>query len=80
MTQQTALIGLVLAACLSAGCADSDGHSNGKDNGNAEVDFNQFVKAEIDNTRDDRDAVAINELEFQFNNQDDEDAFDDVLE
>jgi len=42
-------------------------------------DFTQFVKDEIDNTSDSREAVNINDLEFSFNDQNDEQAFDELF-
>ncbi|MEQ5835118.1 hypothetical protein [Marinobacter sp. NFXS9] len=60
-----------------AGC--SSNHDSDDDN-NAEVDFTAFVKSEIKNTQDDRDAVDVNDVTFSFNDQDDPDAYDDILQ
>jgi len=66
----------LLAALAVAGCSDSSSRDRSPD---LSVDFTSFVKDEIDNTRDDRDAVNINQREFSFNDQDNEQAFDDLF-
>jgi len=43
------------------------------------INFTTFVKNEIDNTGNDREAVNINQVEFSFNDQDNEQAFDDLF-
>ena len=64
-----ALIGLALAGC-------SDSNNSRADRPDLPVDFTTFVKAEIDKTSDSREAVNINDLEFSFNDQNNEQAFD----
>ncbi|BFN12301.1 MULTISPECIES: hypothetical protein [Marinobacter] len=66
----------VVAALVLAGCSDS---SSNRATPALSVDFTTFVKNEINNTRDDRNAVSINNTEFSFNDQDNEQAFDDLL-
>lgn len=67
---------VVVAALILAGCSDS---SSNRATPPMSVDFTTFVKDEINNTRDDRNAVSINGTEFSFNDQDNEQAFDDLL-
>jgi len=70
-----ALLGLTLA-----GCFNGNGSSGNDDPDMVQSqDFTQFVKDEIDNTADNRDAVNINKLDFSFNDQDDEQAFDELF-
>ncbi|MEX2473659.1 hypothetical protein [Marinobacter sp.] len=64
----------VLTALVLAGCSDSSSRAPV-----LAVDFTTFVKGEIENTEDDREAVNINQLEFSFNDQDNEQAFDDLF-
>ncbi|MGM0768138.1 MAG: hypothetical protein ACQEV6_08935 [Pseudomonadota bacterium] len=66
----------LVAALVLAGCSDSSSRNRAPD---LAVDFTTFVKTEIDNTEDDRDAVNINQVEFSFNDQDNEQAFDDLF-
>lgn len=70
---------LVVVTAALTGCFN--GSSNkGSDNGpKAAVDFTRFVKAEIDNTDDTREAVQINDQEFSFNDQNNEQAFDNLF-
>lgn len=65
------LLGLVLTGC-------SDSSNNRAPQTDIAVDFTTFVKNEIKKTADDREAVNINNLEFSFNDQDNEQAFDDL--
>ncbi|MGP4843092.1 hypothetical protein ACTXGQ_03075 [Marinobacter sp. 1Y8] len=72
-----ALIGLSLSGCFNG---SSGGGSNNPDPApDGKVSFTQFVSDEIGDTRDNRDPVAINDIEFSFNDQTNEQAFDDVL-
>lgn len=64
-----ALIGLAVA-----GCSDSSNHS-----GTLSADFTVFVKQQINNTRDDRQAVDLRNVTFRFNDQDNEQAYDDLF-
>ena len=67
-----ALIGLALAGC-------SDSNNSRADRPDLPVDFTTFVKAEFDKTSDSREAVNINDLEFSFNDQNNEQAFDELF-
>ena len=67
-----ALIGLALAGC-------SDSNNSRADRPDMPEDFTTFVKAEINNTSDSREAVNINDREFSFNHQNDEQAFDELF-
>ena len=72
-------IALVTALVLT-GCSDSSNGGRAPDlRPDLAVDFTRFVKDEIENTADDREAVNINQLEFSFNDQDNEQAFDDLF-
>lgn len=60
------------------GCTDSGSSMQMSDNdtdADSSVDFTAFVIAEINNTSEGRNAVAINELEFSFNDQNNDQAF-----
>lgn len=72
---------LVTALSLSAlaGCSDSQGLAPDDNLGQQSADFTTFVKQELENTRDDRDAAAINDIDFSFNDRNDPRAYDDVL-
>ncbi|WP_166268782.1 hypothetical protein [Marinobacter caseinilyticus] len=63
-----ALIGLALTGCF-------DGNSNRSARPDLPTDFTAFVTSEISNTADNRNAVGINDLEFGFNDQTNEQAF-----
>ncbi|WP_148861199.1 hypothetical protein [Marinobacter fonticola] len=80
MKRLIALMCVVFIGGTLAGCSDSDSSRSDDPEMNAQVDFTQFVKDEIANTKDDRDAVDINDIEFTFNDQANEEAFDDVLQ
>lgn len=43
------------------------------------VDFTPFVKAQFAATADDTDPVAVDDTDFDFNDEDNPDAFDDLL-
>lgn len=70
-----ALLGLTLAGCFSG---DGNSRSNAPDVVQTQ-DFTQFVKDEINNTADTREAVNINDLEFSFNDQNNEQAFNELF-
>ncbi|MGP9831946.1 hypothetical protein [Marinobacter sp. NSM] len=68
---------LMALALALAGCSDS---SNNRGQGlKISVDFTTFVQNEIKRTADDREPVNINNLEFSFNDQDNEQAFDNLF-
>ncbi len=72
----TGLITLALAGCFDGSSSSGGG---GGDRPGPAVDFSTFVKAEIANTDDTREAVQINDKEFSFNDQNNEQAFDDLF-
>ncbi|BEH12836.1 MULTISPECIES: hypothetical protein [Marinobacter] len=67
---------LVFGLALT-GCSDSS-NNRGQDL-KISVDFTTFVQNEIQRTADDREPVNINNLEFSFNDQDNEQAFDNLF-
>lgn len=73
---QLAVIGLTGIALT--GCFDGSSSSDNQDDGGGEMtrDFTAFVIDEIENTDDSRDPVNVNNLEFSFNDQNNEQAFD----
>jgi hypothetical protein len=71
----TGLITLALTGCFDG----SSSGGGGGDRPDPAVDFSTFVKAEIANTDDTREAVQINDKEFSFNDQNNEQAFDDLF-
>lgn len=66
-------------ATLLTGCFDGSSSSSNDDRPDPAVDFTTFVKAQIDDTDDTREPVQINNQEFSFNDQNNEQAFDDLL-
>lgn len=67
---------LVLGMLL-VGCSDSP---NNRGQGlKVPVDFTSFVQNEIKRTTDDREPIKINNLEFSFNDQNNEQAFDNLF-
>ena len=65
------------------GCADNGSSMQMGDNDNnadSSVDFTAFVIAEINNTSEGRNAVAINEIDFSFNDQSNEHAFAELFQ
>lgn len=72
------LAALAALTTLLAGCFD--GSSNGgNDRPDPALDFSTFVKTEIGNPDTTREPVNINDLEFSFNDQTNEQAFDDLF-
>lgn len=71
------IVALLALGLTLAGCSDS---SNNRGQGlKISVDFTTFVQNEIKRTADDREPVNINNLEFSFNDQDNEQAFDNLF-
>lgn len=68
---------VVMTATLVA-CSDSSS-SNRAAGPDPSVDFTSFVKTQIEDTGDTREAVLINKQEFSFNDQNNEQAFDDLF-
>ena len=73
------LAALSALTILLTGCFNGSSGGGGGDRPDPAVDFSTFVKAEIANTDDTREAVQINDKEFSFNDQNNEQAFDDLL-
>ena len=73
------LAALSALTILLTGCFNGSSGGGGGDRADAAVDFSTFVKAEIANTDDTREAVQINDKEFSFNDQNNEQAFDDLF-
>ncbi|EDM46345.1 hypothetical protein [Marinobacter algicola] len=73
------LAGTGLIALALTGCFDGSSSSSRDSNPDPAVDFTTFVKTQIDNTDDTREAVQINDQEFSFNDQNNEQAFDDLF-
>ncbi|EMP54434.1 hypothetical protein MSNKSG1_15791 [Marinobacter santoriniensis NKSG1] len=80
-----ALINLGIAvstAILLSGCfggSSSDSRSGSGSGVAASTDFTTFVKKEIANTRDDREAVNINSVKFSFNDRNNAQAYSDLF-
>jgi len=68
----------LMATGLMAGCFDGSS-SSGNDRPDPTVEFSTFVTNEIQNTDDTREPANINELEFSFNDQTNEQAFDELF-
>ncbi|MAB54217.1 MULTISPECIES: hypothetical protein [unclassified Marinobacter] len=73
------LAALSALTILLTGCFNGSSGGGGGDRPDPAVDFSTFVKAEIANTDDTREAVQINDKEFSFNDQNNEQAFDDLF-
>ncbi len=69
---------LVVVAAALSGCFNGSS-SNRAPRPDPSVDFTSFVKTQIENTDDTREAVLINKQEFSFNDQNNEQAFDDLF-
>lgn len=70
------LAGIAMIGTLLAGCSGGNSGSEAR----AQLDFTDFVKKEVNHTRDNRDAVAVNDVDFYFTDQSNPNAFDDVLQ
>ncbi|PAV25129.1 hypothetical protein CF392_12595 [Tamilnaduibacter salinus] len=80
MTRSLMTVTAALGLLVLAGCSDSQGLAPPEDNlGQQNADFTTFVKQELENTRNDREAVAINDIDFRFNDRNNPRAYDDVL-
>lgn len=71
-------LALTLTACDNSESGNAD---NGNDNPDMEtgVEFAEFVKDEIENTSANSEATAVNEVMFEFNNKNNESAFDELF-
>lgn len=74
-------LALTLTACDNSGAGNSNA-DNGNDNPDMEagVEFAEFVKDEIENTSANSEATAVNEVMFEFNNKNNESAFDELFQ
>ena len=79
LTMKLAGTGLITLALAGGFDGSSSSGGGGGDRPDPAVDFSTFVKAEIANTDDTREAVQINDKEFSFNDQNNEQAFDDLF-
>lgn len=76
------LSGVAALALVLAGCFGNNGSNGTADNDNGmtpKVDFTTFVKNQINNPTVDRDPVSINNKEFVFNDQDNQQAYNDLF-
>lgn len=72
--------GLGFMALALTGCFDgSSSNSSQNQPPGMSVDFGTFVKGEFDNPDPNREPRDINAVTFSFNDQDDPQAFDDLL-
>lgn len=71
---------LVLIALFAAGCGGGGYNGGGNDNGSPPdgASFTSFVKDQIAKTSDTSEPIEVNDRQFQFD--DNETAFDDVLQ
>jgi hypothetical protein len=72
---------LVLTALFVAGCGGSDYDGGGRSNnppGATSTAFGPFIKAQLTQTSDTAEPIDINDRQFEFD--EDETAFDDVLQ
>lgn len=69
---------ILIGAMSLSGCFGGSGGS-GEPRPDPAVDFTAFVKTQIGNTNNTRAAVQINDKEFNFNDQNNEQAFDDLF-
>jgi len=75
------LAGVGLAALSLAGCFNGSSNNNQAESPQPgmSVDFGTFVRAEFDNANPNREPKKINDIEFSFNDQNNPQAFDDLL-
>lgn len=66
---------ILLSGCFGGSSSDSRSGSGVA----ASTDFTTFVKKEIANTRDDREAVNINSVKFSFNDRNNAQAYSDLF-
>lgn len=71
---------LIAIVTTLSGCFNGSSNSNSNDSRpDPAVNFSQFVITEIGNTSDSREPVSINNKEFSFNDQTNEQAFDELF-
>lgn len=76
------LAGAGLMTLALTGCFDGSSSSNSSDENPQQdmaVDFGTFVRAEFDNPNPNREPKQINDIDFSFNDQNNPQAFDDLL-
>ncbi len=78
MRHITKILASAAAVLVLAGCSDSNNFSQAPQD-ELPVDFTAFVKTEVQKQAVDLEPVNINDLEFSFNDQDNEQAFDDLF-
>ena len=66
----------LMATVLMTGCFNGSSSSNNDTQLDPAVDFSRFVITEIENMDDTREPANINDQEFSFNDQNNEQAFD----
>jgi uncharacterized lipoprotein YajG len=70
----------LMATVLMTGCFNGSSNSTNNDTQpNLAVDFSRFVIIETENMDDTREPVNINDQEFNFNDQNNEQAFDELF-
>lgn len=80
MTRKMLTGAALLALTGLTGCFDSSSSNNSQTpRDELPIDFTAFVKNEVQKQAVDLEAVNINDLEFNFNDQDNEQAFDDLF-
>lgn len=77
------LIGMGLMALALAGCFNGSSGSSSEAQQPQQpamsVDFETFVRGELENPNPNREPANVNGVDFSFNNQDDPRAYDDLL-
>lgn len=71
-------LSLGLIACTDNG-SSMDSNNDDNTDMSSTVDFTAFVIAEVENTSEGRDAVSINDIDFSFNDQENEQAFTELF-
>lgn len=77
MKHLSKVVATAVALLALAGCSDSNSTRAPRDA--LPVDFTAFVKTEVQKQAVDLEPVDINNLEFSFNDQDNEQAFDELF-
>lgn len=75
-------IAVVFSALLLTACFDGGSSSGGSSGSERPMDssFTAFVKGLFGDTSQTAEPVSVNDREFTFNDQDNEDAFDDLIQ
>ena len=72
------LMTLALAGCFN-GSSGSSSEAEQPQQPAMSVDFETFVRGELENPNPNREPANVNGVDFSFNNQDDPRAYDDLL-